>query len=76
MAELHVINAAPVDATVVTYLEHLLARARQGEFSAVAVAYVNRDGSTGSGHSDQHSLATMVGAVACLQTKLLADMMG
>jgi hypothetical protein len=76
VADLRVIDATPADATVIAYLEHLLDRARAGEFSAVAVAYVYRDGRTGSGHSDQHSLPTMVGSVACLQAKLIADMLG
>lgn len=75
MTELRVINAEPVDQAVVEYAEHILARAKTGEFSAIAFAYVYRDGTTGSGFSPQHNLATSVGAVACLKAKLLREML-
>ena len=75
MPDLHVIDPTPVDAAVVDYLEHLLARAREGRYSAIAVAFVYRDGSTGSGYSRQHSLATMVGGVEALKTKLIREML-
>lgn len=74
MADLHVIEPPAPDRTVIAYLEHLLERARAGEFSAISVAYVYRDGRSGHGHSDISSLATMAGAVGALQFDLLRDM--
>lgn len=74
MPDLHVIDAEPVDESVVTYLEHVLEQAKEGRYSAVAIAYVYRDGSTGSGFSRQHSLATMVGGVEAMKAKLLKEM--
>jgi len=75
VADLVAIDAEPVGASVVAYLESLLERARAGEFSAIAAAYVYRDGSTSSGYSDQHNLATMVGSVEALKVKLVRDML-
>ncbi len=74
LADLIAIDPEPVGADVVAYLEHQLARAREGTLSAIAVAYVYRDGTTGSGFSRQHNLAAMTGAVTALQAKLVADM--
>lgn len=76
MPDLHAINVEPVSESVLAYLADLTERAKAGEFSTIAVAYVYRDGSTGSGHSDAHNLAAIVGAVAALQTKLIRDMIG
>jgi hypothetical protein len=72
--DLRAIDVEPVSASVLAYLEDLTERARAGEFSTIAVAYVYRDGSTGSGHSDAHNLAAIVGAVEALKTKLIRDM--
>jgi hypothetical protein len=74
MAELIAIDPEPASASVVDYLEHLIERARLGQFSSIAAAYVYRDGTTGSGYSDQHNLATMVGSIEALKVKLLRDM--
>lgn len=71
MAELTVIEREPISASVIAYLEKLLGEARNGELSAIAVTKVYRDGTTGSGWSDLPALATMVGAVAILQVKLV-----
>lgn len=76
MADLTVIDAEPVGEDVVAYLEDLLCRARAGEFSSIAVAFVYRDGSTGSGNSSAPSLAALLGAVAGLQHKLAEDLVG
>jgi hypothetical protein len=73
MANLIAIDPEPISASIVDYLENLIERARAGQFSAVAAAYVYRDGSTGSGYSDQHNLATMVGSVEALKVKLVRD---
>lgn len=73
--DLLAIDAEPANASVVAYLEDLLARARGGQFSSIAVAWVYRDGSTGSGMSDIPSLAALTGAVTALQGKLVADML-
>lgn len=74
MANLLTLDPEPANASVIAYLEHVLSRAHEGEFSSIAIAWVYRDGSTGSGMSDIPSLAALTGAVAALQGKLVADM--
>lgn len=74
MADLRVIDSAPVNAGVVDFLEGVLAKAKDDELSAVAVALVYRDGSTGSGWSTPHSLSSIVGAVEAMKAKLVRDM--
>ena len=74
MTGLVAIDAEPANASVVAYLEEVLQRAREGQFSSIAVAWVYRDGSTGSGTSDVPSLPALTGSVAALQGKLVAEM--
>jgi hypothetical protein len=74
MPDLIHIDPEPANASVIAYLEHVLSRAREGEFSSIAIAWVYRDGTTGSGTSDVPSLPALTGAVAALQGKLVADM--
>lgn len=75
MAELEVIDAEPPAQGVVEYLEKQLERAKSGDFSAIAMAVVYRDGSTGSGYSQLHNTATMVGSVRALEAKLVREML-
>lgn len=75
MADLHVIDPPRPDQSVIAYLEDLLGRAKEGEFSMIAVAYVHPDFSTGHGHSALSSTATMAGAVASLQHDLTRTML-
>lgn len=75
MADLHVIEPEPVGEAVLAYLGHVLEKAQQGHVSAVAVAFVYRDGTTGSGYSALPNTATMVGAVDALKAKLIRDML-
>lgn len=74
MPTLHVIDSIPTSESAVAYLAHTLERAKAGELSAVAIAWVNPDGSTGSGWSDQPNLGTMVGSVEALKAKLVREM--
>lgn len=74
MPDLIPIDPEPANASVIAYLEHTLSRAREGQFSSIAIAWVYRDGTTGSGTSDVPSLPALTGAVAALQGKLVADM--
>lgn len=55
-------------------LEETLAVARQGNVSAVALAVVYRDGSTGDAWSKPASLSTLIGAVGVLSHRLCARM--
>lgn len=71
MLDLTVIESEPAGAGIVEYLETLLEQAQAGALSSIAVAKVYRDGTTGSGWSELPSLATMIGAVTILQSKLV-----
>ena len=56
----------PVTQEVVEFLEGALEKAKAGEYSAVALATVGRDGSMGNGWSTMHSFALMTGSCARL----------
>lgn len=73
--DLRVIDSVPADKSVTDYLEHVAAKIAEGNVSAIAVAFVYRDGSTGSGYSEQPNSATMVGAVEALKAKLVGNML-
>lgn len=66
MAELTAIDPEPIGESVVAKLEHVLAKAKAGELSSVAIAYVYRDGSIGRNWSDLPSYPTMLGSLARL----------
>lgn len=72
-AELRVINAAPVGNGVVELLEHYLDRARDGEFSSAFVVFVDREGVSGSSHSEIHCISTMIGAMERAKWDLIQD---
>ena len=74
MAEVRVIEPEPADESVIAFLEDVMEKARAGKYSAVAAAFVYRDGSTGSGYSKQHNLAAMVGSIEALKGKVIRDM--
>lgn len=69
-AELRVLTSEPPGEGIVALLEELLERARSGDFSAVAFAYVDRDGASGSGWTHAYSFAALTGAVAILLARL------
>lgn len=75
MAELRVIDAIPPGKDLSDYLEHVTEKVANGEVSAMAVALVYRDGSTGSGYSHLSNTATMVGSLEALKSKLIRDML-
>lgn len=64
------LDSEPADASVIVRLEEALVAAREGRFSAVAMAFVYRDGSTGDSWSEVHSIGTLIGAVSLLHTRL------
>lgn len=70
-ADIRVISCAPEGIGVVELLEQMLERAREGEFSSVALAYVDRDGVTGSGWSKLHGTATMIGALEFTKASMI-----
>jgi hypothetical protein len=63
---LQVITSEPVEENVIFILESTLEKARAGEYSAIAIATVGRDGVTGSGWSTIHSFGAMLGAISRL----------
>lgn len=75
MADLRVIDPEPVGHDAQKYLEHVAEKIAGGEVSAIAVAFVYRDGSTGSGYSTLSNTATMVGSVEALKQKLIRSML-
>lgn len=72
MPRLTVIEAEPISPDVVEYIEQVLAMAKRGELSSVAISYVFRDGSTGRGWSTPPSIGLLLGSVTVTQ-HLLAD---
>lgn len=69
-ADLIPIDCEPPDGDVIAKLEETLAIAREGRVSAVAIAVVYRDGSTGDAWSKPHSIATLLGATSVLAQRL------
>jgi len=67
---LRIITAEPVGQNVVERLEEVLERARKGEVSSVAIAYVDRDGICTTGWSKPPSMGLLVGATSALLDKL------
>lgn len=72
VTDLRAIDCEPPSDLIQDTIDQLIELHREGRLSAVAVAMVYRDGSTGSGHSRLHSIATMIGSLARLQHRLLA----
>lgn len=72
MTEVRVLDSAPISDATVPLLEDMLERAKAGQLSSVAVAVVYRDGSTGDAWSNPPSVATLIGAVTIMQTRLVA----
>lgn len=70
MTALHVLTAEPLGEGVITLLENLLAMAREDGLSSLAVAGVNRDGTTLAEWSAAPSLPLLIGATARLQHRL------
>lgn len=69
--KLRQIDSEPVSSTVVEYIEQVLEMAKKGELSSVAMAYVFRDGATGTGFSAAPTRGTLIGAVSILHHKLV-----
>lgn len=69
--ELRVLTAEPLGGSVIERLEEALARAREGSVSSIAIAIVNRDGSSESCWSDVPSYGLLIGAVARMQYRLM-----
>ncbi len=69
-ADLIPLDSEPAADGVVERLEEVLAKAREGRISAVAIAIVYRDGSTGDCRSKLPSIGTMAGAVSVLLNRI------
>lgn len=71
MAELLAIDSEPPGEDVIEKLEEVLAMARKGELSSVAIATVYRDGSPGRCWSKAKSMTALIGSVARLEAALI-----
>lgn len=71
MAELKVLDAEPIGEDVIAKLEEALAEAREGRLSSVAIATVERDGTTNRSWSTAPSMSLLIGSVARLQAALI-----
>jgi hypothetical protein len=76
MPDLRVFEAEPLGTDIIETLEAVLERARAGEFSSIAIAYVYRDGCIGSRSSSAPSRPLLLGSVARLSYLLAQDMDG
>lgn len=70
MASLISIDAEPAGGDVVERIEEVLAMARAGELSSIAMALVYRDGSIGHCRSRAPSRGLMLGALSRCMHKL------
>ncbi len=66
MAELTVLESEPPGRSVQSTLKDVLADAKAGKISAVAIAIVHRDGGVDQAWSELPSVPTMIGSVARL----------
>lgn len=73
MPDLTVIEPEPLGADVIETLEYVMAKARNGEISSVALAYVYRDGRAGRTWSQAPCFAALLGAIARLAHCLNLD---
>jgi hypothetical protein len=71
-ADLREIQPEPPGESVIERLEEVMALAKEGKVSAVAIALVYRDGNTGSSYSKVGNVSTLVGTLARLQHYLMA----
>lgn len=60
---------AEIETDMVARLEDLLVRAKAGELSSVAFAWVERDGTTGSDFSKAPYASQLAGSISALQFK-------
>jgi len=72
--ELRVIPSAPEGESVVDLLENTLERARAGEFSCLAVVYVDREGCSGSGWSRVTVLSSLIGALEYAKLRIMGGL--
>lgn len=70
MPDLHVIEPEGVSPDLITTLESVLERAREGDLSSVAIAYVYRDGTIGRTWSTPPCFGALLGAVSRLAHRM------
>lgn len=70
-SNLRLLTAEPLGASVIERLNEAMERAKRGEISSIAIALVNRDGSSESCWSDVPSYGLLIGAVARMQYRLM-----
>lgn len=67
---LRLVTAEPPGREVVEQLEKALERARRGEISSIAIAFVDREGICVTGWSTPPSMGLLVGATSALLDRL------
>lgn len=65
------IDSIPVSDDIIETLENVIELARTNQISAVAIAMVYRDGSTGQRWSNLHNTSSMIGSLTILIHKLV-----
>ena len=70
---MEVIPSQPPGKDVVEKLEDVLERARLGEFSAVCIVTIDREGRTASARSSLPNISTMVGGLLRAANRIMDD---
>lgn len=74
VADLIPIQCEPVGEDIATRLNEVWEKHDEGLISSIAIAVVYRDGSTSTSNSNAPSIATLIGAVARLQARLIGEL--
>lgn len=69
--KLSVIPSFDAGESIVDKLEQVMERAKAGELSMVAIATVERDGSTGRTWSQCHNTATLLGSIELMKVDII-----
>ena len=73
MADLRVIDAAPVSKSIIEVLEEALEKAKNDDLSSVAIAWIYRDGAPGWNWSETPNTSTMIGAIERLKADIIRN---
>jgi hypothetical protein len=74
VSDLRVLTAEPQGAGIVEHLEAVLAQAKAGSISSVAIAFVHRDGAVDGVWSAPPSVGLLLGAISRLGHRLHLEM--
>lgn len=75
-SNIHLLETYPVQVQkdVIEVLEEALAKAREGEFKAVCICYVNKNDEAGRHWSMTADAAAMVGSLALAQARYIEEL--